>query len=176
MCSHINMWCGFLLFTLISSVDLLLILFPRTSCRAFPSVIPSSLLLSPPSLPPALSLFLSDQVGLIRWFSVQGNRRLIRATSLRRRTTFSPFPEPFNDHGEVGPWEPFLSVICFIALGQDHCRIVTEPILHSLQCWNSEVLWEQKSSRDDLFWTQCSSPQHRFMTWASFPSSFFRYL
>lgn len=58
--------------------------------------------LSPPSLHPALSLFLSDQVGFIRWFSVQGNRCLIRATSLKR-TTFSPFPEPFNDHGEVGP-------------------------------------------------------------------------
>lgn len=114
MCAHINMWCGFLLFTLISSVDLLLILFPPTSCGAFPSVIPSSLPLSPPSLPPALSLFLSDQVGLIRWFSVQGNRRLIRATSLRRRTTFSPFPEPFNDHGEVGPWEPFLSRDCYL--------------------------------------------------------------
>lgn len=91
-----------------------------------------------PSLPPLPSLFLSDQVGFIRWFSVQATG----ASSGWHHWGGQHFPLSQSlsmireKWGPESPSSPG-TVICFIALGKGHCRMVTEPILHS---YNADTL------------------------------------
>lgn len=149
------MWCSFLVFNLIASVHLLLILFLPTSSKAFPSLPPSLL------LPPSLSFWPSG-------FHLGG--------SVSRATGSSSGWHHLGQHfflsqsllmirEKWGPESPFSpgTVICFIDLGQDHCRMLTDSLLHS---YNADTLKCYGNKRaTGMLCSEESAPPHCMPSW-----------